>query len=64
MKMPNIKSVYYNKPCNFTLEIYAYRKLTHSEILQAVQIFKNQNHLSSLPHNKKFVWYATHEDTF
>ena len=61
---PNVKSVYYNKPCEFTLEIYAYRKLTKDEILQAAKLFKIQNKWSTFPHGKKYKWFATHEDIF
>lgn len=64
LEISNVKSVYYNKPCDFTLEIYAYRKLTKDEILQAAQLFKIQNKWSTFPHGKKYKWYATHEDTF
>ncbi len=64
LETPNVKSVYYNKPCDFTLEIYAYCKLTKDEILQAAQLFKIQNKWSTFPHGKKYKWYATHEDTF
>lgn len=64
LEIPTVKSVYYNKPCDFTLEIVAYRKLTKDEILQAAQIFKRRNHWSTFPHGKKYKWLATHEDTF
>lgn len=64
LEIPTVKSVYHNKSCNFTLEIYAYRKLTKEEILQAAQIFKSRKHWSTFPRGKKYKWYATFEDTF
>ena len=62
--MPSVKNVYYNKPLNFTLEIYAYRLLQKSELLQAAEIFKVQRGWSTFPKNKKYKCFMTRESLF
>ena len=59
--MPNVKNIYYNQSCNFTLEIYAYRLLSKSELLEASLVFKRQNGWSVFPHNKKYKTYLMND---
>lgn len=40
MEIPNVPNSYYNKARNFTLTIYAYRKMNKSEILTFAETFK------------------------
>ena len=59
--IPNVKNVYYNKPLNFTLVIYAYRLLTKAELLQAAEIYKVQRGWSLFPQNAKHKCFVTRE---
>lgn len=58
---PNVKNIYYNKPLNFTLEIYAYRLMTKAELLQAAEIYRVQRGWSAFPKNKIHKCFLTRE---
>lgn len=60
---PNVKNIYYNKPLNFTLEIYAYRLLTKAELLQAAEIYRVQRGWSTFPKNKIHKCFLTRESS-
>ena len=59
--MPGVKNIFRDRKRNFTLEIYAYRKLSREEILQFVSLCMRQNGWSSIPRNKKCKCYTTIE---
>lgn len=52
--IPNVPNVYYNKARNFKLVIYAYRKLSKSEILLYAASFKRNMNWENFPFNGNY----------
>ena len=47
MAMPQVKNIVVSG--KFTLNIYAYRRLTRNELLMAVAMYKREKHIKKLP---------------
>ncbi len=52
--LPNVPNYYHNKPHNFKLTIYAFRKLNKEEIMSVAENFKAQCGWSVFPNNKEY----------
>ena len=54
LEIPAVPNFYYNKPRNFSLTIYAYRKMSKSEILTFAEAFKRNKNWSNYPLNGRY----------
>lgn len=54
MEIPNVPNSYYNKARNFSLTIYAYRKMNKSEILTFAEAFKRNMNWKTYPLNGRY----------
>lgn len=52
--IPNVPNTYYNKAYNFKLIIYAYRKMSKSEILLYAESFKRNMNWKNYPLNSNY----------
>lgn len=61
MEIPNVPNSYYNKARNFTLTIYAYRKLSDREIRGIAEFYRVNYCKGSFPRNKSHRFMFTSE---